>query len=285
MQSGIERSRTAVTRRKPSPRSDSVVGQAQMRAPAPARRSSSSSLACVAWMIVVASRQAARVGEELDRAAAVLLEALLDLAWLLVGVDVQRQLLARGVPADLLEPRARAGADGVGGDADGDSGGAERLDLVEVGGDGGLAHAIETAALVGDVEQHDRDPGLRGRLGRRERLRCTEVVELADGGVSRRAHLAVHLGRSRLRPTSGVARSASSSIPSRHVQKSVPAARPRSARWNAWLWLLTKPGSEKGAVTTADATTPGRAVAGPVLLVQAWDRAPSPHPCGRSRTR
>ena len=53
MQSGIDRSRTAETRRKPSPRSASVVGHAQMRAPAAARRSSSSSLACVAWMIVV----------------------------------------------------------------------------------------------------------------------------------------------------------------------------------------------------------------------------------------
>ena len=77
--------------------------------------------------------EATRVGEELDRAAAVLLEALLDLAWLLVGVDVEWQPLLECVGADLLEPRAGAGADGVGGDPDGDSRGAERLDLLEVG--------------------------------------------------------------------------------------------------------------------------------------------------------
>ena len=60
--------------------------------------------------------EAAGAGEQLDRAAAVLGEALLDLARLLVGVDVQRQPLGGGVAADLLEPVARAGADGVGGE-------------------------------------------------------------------------------------------------------------------------------------------------------------------------
>src|SRR5687767_12199503 len=32
-------------------------------------------------------------------------------------------------------------------------------------------------------------------------------------------------------------------MPSRHAQKSPPAARPRRARWNVWLWALTKPES------------------------------------------
>ena len=32
-------------------------------------------------------------------------------------------------------------------------------------------------------------------------------------------------------------------MPSRQAQKSPPAARPRSARWNAWLCAFTKPGS------------------------------------------
>ena len=138
--------------------------------------------------------EAARVGEELDRAAAVLLEALLDLARLLVGVDVEWQLLAPCVGADLLEPGARAGADGVGGDPDGDSRRAERLDLLEVGGDAGLAHAVEAAALVGDVEQHDRDPGRSCRLGGGKRLCGAEVVELSHGGVAGGAHLAVDVG-------------------------------------------------------------------------------------------
>ena len=102
--------------------------------------------------------EAARVGEELDRAASVLREALLDLAWLLVRMDVEGQLLAGCVPADLLQPGPRAGAHGVGGKADGDSGGAECLDLVEVGSHGGLSHAIETAALVCGMEEHDAIP-------------------------------------------------------------------------------------------------------------------------------
>ena len=71
---------------------------------------------------------AARV-EQLDRAQPVLGEALLDLARLLVGVDVQRQLVLGGVAPELLEPVARAGADGVGGDADADPGAPQRLEL------------------------------------------------------------------------------------------------------------------------------------------------------------
>ena len=73
--------------------------------------------------------EAAGAVEQLDRPAAVLGEALLDLARLLVGVDVQRQPLRRRVAAELLEPVARAGADGVGGEADADAVGAERLEL------------------------------------------------------------------------------------------------------------------------------------------------------------
>ena len=48
----------------------------------------------------------------------------------------------------------------MGGDADRDSRLAERLDLGEVRGDGRLTHPLEAAALVGDVEQDDRDPGV-----------------------------------------------------------------------------------------------------------------------------
>ncbi len=42
-------------------------------------------------------------------------------------------------------------------------------------------------------------------------------------------------------------------MPSRQAQKSRPAARPRSARWKAWLCALTKPGSAK--VSAIGATT------------------------------
>ena len=172
----------------------------------------------------------------------------------------------------------------MGGNADGDAGCAQRLDLVEIGGDRRLAHPVEPAALVGDVEQHDRDPGLGRRLGRRERLGGAEVVELAHGRVPGGAHLPVHLGVVRPHRRRASPRSASSSIPSRHVQKSVPAARPRSARWKAWLWLLTKPGSGSEAATTDDATTSYASLAEPRRLARHEPR-PSPRPCGRSRTR
>ena len=52
--------------------------------------------------------------EQLDGPQAVLGQALLDLARLLVCVDVEDEALACAVGADLLEPLARAGADGVG---------------------------------------------------------------------------------------------------------------------------------------------------------------------------
>ena len=44
--------------------------------------------------------EAAGVGEQLDRTEAVLREAFLDLAGLLVGMDVQRQALRICVPAE-----------------------------------------------------------------------------------------------------------------------------------------------------------------------------------------
>ncbi len=91
MQSGIARVRIRSAGRNPSPRSASVVGHAQIVEPCDARRSSS---APSAWVRVDDRRslgQAARPCEELDRTAAVLGEALLDLLRLLVGVDVQRQ--------------------------------------------------------------------------------------------------------------------------------------------------------------------------------------------------
>ncbi len=61
-----------------------------------------------------------RIREELDRSEAMLGEALLDLAWLLVCVDVKWKPLLRRVAAELEKPVARAGANRVGGDASGD---------------------------------------------------------------------------------------------------------------------------------------------------------------------
>ena len=214
--------------------------------------------------------EAPRLGEELDRPQSVLGEALLDLARLLVGVDVERRGLRLRVPPDLLEPVARAGAHGVGGDADRDPAVAKRLDLGEVRRDRRLSHPIEPTARIRDVQAGRSDPRLLGRLRRGEGGVEPEVVELADRRVPRRPHLAVgaHVevadrGRRLRAPRSA-------SIPSRHAQKSPPAARPRSARWNAWLCALTKPGSETARGTGDDTNLRGdelRAVSAPLRQI------------------
>ena len=103
--------------------------------------------------------EAAGAGEELDRAHAVLGDALLDLARLLVGVDVEREPLRGGVAPDLLEPVGGTGADGVGGKPDPHTAGAERLDLLEVGRGRLLAKAGEPPAGVGREQEHELDPG------------------------------------------------------------------------------------------------------------------------------
>ena len=81
--------------------------------------------------------------EQLDRAAAVLGEALLDLLRLLVRVDVQQEIVLGRVAADLLEPVGRAGTNRVGGEAHGDPSGPKLLDLSEVLGHGALPEAGE----------------------------------------------------------------------------------------------------------------------------------------------
>ena len=73
--------------------------------------------------------QAALAFEQRDRPQAVLGEALLDLPRLLVGMDVQRQRVRVGVGAELAQRVGRAGAHGVGGDADCDPVRAQRLEL------------------------------------------------------------------------------------------------------------------------------------------------------------
>ena len=138
--------------------------------------------------------QAACTGQELDRPDAVLLEALVDLARLLVGVDVERQALPLGIGADLLEPVGRAGADGVGGTADSRAGVAQLLELPEVLGRRVLPEPLDAPSRVGAEQEDDLDLGLPGRLDRGVCLRKTEVVELTHRRVAGGAELAVGLG-------------------------------------------------------------------------------------------
>ena len=71
---------------------------------------------------------------------------------------------------------------------------AQLLELAKVLGDRLLPEAVDAAARVGDVEQHDLDARLGRRLGGGVRLREPEVVELADGRVARVAQLPVDRG-------------------------------------------------------------------------------------------
>ena len=118
-------------------------------------------------------------------------EALLDLSRLLVGVDVQRQLVLVGVPSELLEPLAGTRTDRVGGDADANPVRPQLVELAQIRGHGLLPKTIDPAARVGDVEEDELDSRLGGRLRHRASLLEPEVVKLADGGVARSAQLAV----------------------------------------------------------------------------------------------
>ena len=82
----------------------------------------------------------------------------------------------------------------MGGNADGDSSLSEGLDLGQVHGDRRLSHPLEAAPCVRDVEAGEADARLGGGVGRCERGLQPEVVELADGGVPGRPHLAVRPG-------------------------------------------------------------------------------------------
>src|SRR5581483_520722 len=128
--------------------------------------------------------QTAALGEELDRPEAVLGETLFDLARLLVGMDVQRQAIVRGVPTELGEPVPRARPHGVGGDADADARRAELLEALQILGDRRLPEAVDAAPRVGDVEDDELDPDLACGLGGGAGLVEAEVVELADRGVA-----------------------------------------------------------------------------------------------------
>ena len=138
--------------------------------------------------------QAARTPEKLDRPDAVLLDALVDLARLLVGVDVERQALPLGIGADLLEPVGRAGADGVGGTANSRAGVAQLLQLLEVLGRRALPEPLDSPSRVGAQQDDDLDLGLACRLDRGVCLRKTEIVELTHRGVPGGTKLAVGVG-------------------------------------------------------------------------------------------
>src|SRR5919109_113072 len=138
-----------------------------------------------------ARAQATGARQQLDGADAVLGEALLELARLLVGVDVEDETFGVRVPGDRLEPVGRAGTHGVGGDADAEALRAEPRDVVEVVVDACVPEALDTAARIGGVEEDEADARGGSRLRGGERFVVAEVVELADCGIAGGTHLTV----------------------------------------------------------------------------------------------
>ena len=239
------------TGRKPSPRLASVVGQAQIARPG------------VGEQVELRRRRVRRVddGRALGRGSPCRASSSIgrqpcsarhssisrgcSSAWTWSGSPSPL-----GVAADLLEPvRAGTRARSGGRRRRAIAGRAQRLDLVEVGGDGRLAEAVEPAALVGDVEEHELDarprrPPPPPRAPRERRGSGTRRRPCSRRRASRGRRLVELRARA---PASGAPPRRAS--PSRQAQKSPPAARPRSARWNAWLCALTKPGSGSVSVT------------------------------------
>ena len=164
--------------------------------------------------------EAAGAGEELDRPAAVLGEALLDLPRLLVRVDVERELLGSAYAADLLEPVGGARADGVGGDADAKPALPQLLDLVEVRADRLLPEARRARRA-----RRRRGGGRarcrpRRRLGGRVRLR-----ERRGSGTRRRPCSRPRASRGTSPRTSCERAPASAARPRRASPRATPRSR------------------------------------------------------------
>ena len=137
--------------RNPSPRSASVVGQAQIVDPDAARRSSSAPSACVAWTTVVRSpRQPALASSSIGRQPCSARHSSISLR-LLVRVDVERErVLGRHSGRS---PRAsRAGTRGR-------SGGRARREMPR-------ARSSSTSARYADTTPGGSERGRRGRTRR-----------------------------------------------------------------------------------------------------------------------
>ena len=265
-----ELARPARSRRRGSPRSSGRRRRA--RPPRRAGRARAPS-ACVAWTTVVRGPRQPVSREQLDRADAVLGEALLDLARLLVGVDVQRQALARRRSG--RSPRAsRAGRRAR-------SGGrrrrasprrAQRLDAARGTRRPTPAGSGRARRARRRREEHELDARLRGGLDGGERLVEAEVVELADGRVAGGEHLAVDLRRSSAGPAPASDAAASSSI--------ALAPGPEVAALGAPAQRALE-----GVAVRVHEARQGRASRPPRVSLHAWPPAPSPRRSRSFRTR
>ena len=205
MQSGIPRCRTRTAGRNPSPRSASVVGQAQIVEPLSRSRSSSAPLACVAWMTVVRSPRHPQSREQLDRPQPVLGDAFLDLARLLVRVHVEGKALVARVAR--RAPRAsRAGTRGRSGARPPTASPRprSRSSSSRYAATDPWRMRGNAATRVRGVDADEGDPGLLRRLCRGEGRLGAEVVELAHRREPGGPHLAVRRARRAPAPKSRV---------------------------------------------------------------------------------
>ena len=219
--------------------------------PRPASSATSRSDTWMAWTTVVVSERNAGALEQLDRRAAVLGLALLELARLLGGVDVADEPLGSGVGGDLAQPALRHRAHAVGRDADRHARPLrrprpQRIHAREEGTRVGIAEARVAAAGIRGGEEDDAQASVERRLGHCDRDRVgvvVDVVELADGAVAGGRHLPADARRRRRASSRGPARSARAYIASRQLQKSSSgrserSPTPRRSRWKACEWTF-----------------------------------------------
>ena len=284
MQSGILRAsrplERAGSRRRGSPPSS---GRGRRRAPCSARRSSSLSSAWVAWTIVVRGPRQPVSCEQLDRPEPVLGQALLDLARLLVGVDVKDEALPRRRRRPISSSQSRGHARTEWGAtptrrrrraAPPPARGSRRPSP----GGSGRARRGRRRPAGGRARRRPPRPPRRPPPPRRSRRSGTRRPRCSRRPASRGSVARSPRGR-----RSGSRPRRQASIDSRQAQKSPPSTFPRSARWNAWLCALTKPG--RGRPSVIAATLPfgpnghtRRSRTARAAAERAHDPAPSGHP-------
>ena len=198
MQSLMPRLSTRSTGRNPSPRFASVVGQTQMRASCCASRSSSSPFACVACTTVVRGpRQPVRASSSIGRTPCSATHSSISRGCSSACTCSGSPSRAAYAPSSSSQSAGHARTEWGATPTRSPRREATRARRRYVG-DRRLAEAVDPAARVGDVEEHELDAGLLRRVGRGAGLLEPEIVELADRRVAGPPQLAVDARRTEL---------------------------------------------------------------------------------------
>ena len=192
-----------------------------MRPPAPARRSSSASSACVPCTIVVRGpRQPVSARSWIGRTPCSASIPRSRAAARRHGCEARAPRAPHSGRSPAASPagtRARNGAQRRRARL-----GTKLLDLREVGGRGLLAEPLDATATVGDLQEHDLDSRRPGGLDRGLAVGDPDIVEFTDGRSRPRAS-PERWRRSRAGPATGTARAIPASI-----RASARSPRPRS---------------------------------------------------------